>query len=259
MAMAALADGDGRVEDLSTEQVWAAAGIADRTYRRARQALLASGELVLVSGTGARGHRNVWIVRDPRRRDGAAPVRVARRVPRPAATRPLLNCCQDRTVATAKRPVRTGVPDRKSGQDRTVSARNGPGLTGVSGPMGGQDRTLFELPAGESPAERAAETPAETPAANARAGKEPQNPRIPEDPRAPFEGGTAPDSILVERTYITDRGRTRRRRVRVDLAEIRQGLGLPTAGTAPTGRAFALGSRMSSGRARSRSGLIRSS
>jgi hypothetical protein len=33
---------------------------------------------------------------------------------------------------------------------------------------------------------------------------------------------------MVEETYVTGRGRTRRRRVRVDLSEVRQRLGLPT-------------------------------
>jgi hypothetical protein len=53
-AMAAVADADGAVRDLSTEQLCAAAGIADRTYRRARMSLLDSGQLVLVSGVGGR-------------------------------------------------------------------------------------------------------------------------------------------------------------------------------------------------------------
>ncbi|MDQ6804689.1 MAG: helix-turn-helix domain-containing protein [Actinomycetota bacterium] len=42
--MAAIAGSDGTVEDVSTEQLCAAAGMTDRTYRRARQVLLASGE-----------------------------------------------------------------------------------------------------------------------------------------------------------------------------------------------------------------------
>ncbi len=35
--------------------------------------------------------------------------------------------------------------------------------------------------------------------------------------------------MLVEECYVTDRGRTRRRKVKVDLDEVRRGLGLPTA------------------------------
>jgi len=244
--MAALADADGTVRDLSTEQLCAAAGVTDRTYRRARQALLASGELVLRSGTGGRGNTNVWTVRDPRQREGAAPRFVARRVPPPAGARPLVAGMrpgvaaelgagkdssregkggQDRTVSAEKCPVRTVVSGVKGGQDRTVSGENCPAGTGVSVLKGGQDRTLFELPPLETPAQRAAETPAP----NARAGREPQNPRIPEDPPSPPAGGSRSDSILVEQTYVTGRGRKRRRTVRVDLAEIRRGVGLPTA------------------------------
>ena len=61
-------------------QLCAAAGIADRTYRRARTALLASGRLELVSGVGGRGNTNVWIVRDPRERGDASrsPIATAR-------------------------------------------------------------------------------------------------------------------------------------------------------------------------------------
>jgi chromosomal replication initiation ATPase DnaA len=33
---------------------------------------------------------------------------------------------------------------------------------------------------------------------------------------------------LIEQTYVTERGRKRRRQVRVDLEEVRRGLGLPT-------------------------------
>ena len=71
--MAALADEEGAVRDLSTEQLCAAAGIADRTYRRARAALLATGQLELVSGLGGRGNTNVWSVRDPRASGERAP------------------------------------------------------------------------------------------------------------------------------------------------------------------------------------------
>ena len=35
--------------------------------------------------------------------------------------------------------------------------------------------------------------------------------------------------MLIEECYVTDRGRWRRRMVRVDLEEVRRGLGLPTA------------------------------
>ena len=90
-AMAALADGGGFVEDLSTEQLSAAAGVADRTYRRARQALIASGELLLLSGVGGRGNTNRWQIQAPRLLAGESRrTSSARRVPPPAGARPLV-------------------------------------------------------------------------------------------------------------------------------------------------------------------------
>jgi hypothetical protein len=56
--MAALADGRGVIEGVSTERLCAAAGVADRTYRRARARLLASGDVLLRGGLGGRGNTN---------------------------------------------------------------------------------------------------------------------------------------------------------------------------------------------------------
>jgi len=245
--MAAVSDADGTVQDLATEQLCAAAGVADRTYRRARPSLLESDELVLVSGLGGRGNTNVWTIADPRLRADAGAHHVPRRVTPPAGARPLVATARpqvpatstvertstaaekgghDRTADSQNRPIRTGVTVAKGGHDRTVSPPNGPVLTGVSVVKGGQAQTLFELPPPETPAERAAETPAQTPAPNARAGKEPQNPRIQDPPNPPEEGSPA-DSMIIEQAYVTERGRKRRRAVRIDLAEVRRGLGLP--------------------------------
>jgi len=249
--MAAVADDAGVVRDLSTEQLCAAAGVADRTYRRARTALLTSGQLELVSGLGGRGNTNVWSVPDPRMNGNALTRPAPRRVAPPAGARPLVAAASSegeaiavepstadtskgghvRTVQPAKYPAVTGVSELKGGDDRTVSAANCPDLTGVSAPKGGQDRTLFDLEPPETPAETPAktpaETPAETPAPGARAGREPQNPRTREDPPSPPAGGSSPDEILVEEAYVTERGRKRRRLVRVDLDAVRRGLGLP--------------------------------
>jgi len=242
--MAAVSNADGTVRDLAAEQLCVAAGIADRTYRRARMNLLQSGEIVLVSGIGGRGNTNVWTVADPRLQADAGAHRAPRRVTPPAGVRPLVAVAgrsgadaatvdrastteekdgHDRTVDSANSPSLTGVSFVKGGHGQTVSPQNRPFLTGVSVPIGGQARTLFELPQSETPAERAAETPAP----NARAGKEPQNPRTPEDPPNPPGGGSPRDSIIIEQAYVTDRGRKRRRAVQVDLAEVRQGLELP--------------------------------
>ena len=201
--MAAVADERGEVRDLTTAELCAAAGIADRTYRRARAALLATGELELVSGAGGRGNTNVWTVRDPRAAGEASAARAPRRVAPPTGARPLVASAtspvaatlarepastaaekggQDQTVSAGSSPILTGVSARKGGHDRTVLPEKCPVLTGVSGSKGGQDQPLFELGTVESPAQTPAKTPAETPAANVRAGREPLNPRIREDP-----------------------------------------------------------------------------
>lgn len=72
-AIAALADDHGVVQGLTTERPCSAAGVADRTYRRARATLLASGEVVLRSGLGGRGNANCWEVSDPRRHTDSTP------------------------------------------------------------------------------------------------------------------------------------------------------------------------------------------
>lgn len=225
---AALADEQGIVRGLSTDQLCAAAGVTDRTYRRARQALLGSGELILRNGTGGRGNTNVWDVADPGRAEGAAPLRTPRRMPPPVGARPLVASARAADDALS-RTRQDAAADGKGGQDRTVSGEKCPARTGVSVPKGGQDRTLFELPAPETPAETPAQTPAETPAPNARAGRETLNPRIREHPLSPPAGGSSPDSMIVEETYVTERGRKRHRAVRVDLDAVRRGLGLPGA------------------------------
>jgi hypothetical protein len=189
--LAALADEHGVLDGATTERLCAAAGVADRTYRRARAALLASGEVVLRSGSGGRGNTNCWEIPNPRTRPGAAPSVRGRRVPPPVKARPLMAGVA--APLAAKRhdldPVPTEIAAEArahaarggmGGQDRTVSTRKGPVLTGISQAKGGQARAV-------SP-ETPAETPAKTPAPNARAGREPQNPRT-TDPPAPLTGG----------------------------------------------------------------------
>ena len=240
-AMAALADEQRVVEGVTTERLCAAAGVTDRTYRRARAALLSSGELVLRGGTGGRGNTNCWEIADPRSRTAEVQPPSRRRVAPPSGQRPLLasvtaapavaqpasadidqaqpvaraNGGPDRTVSGQNRPVTAGVSRRKGGAGRTLSQQNRPASAGVSVLKAGADRTLSR----ETPAE----TPAKTPAPNARAGREPQNPRT-LDPPSPPEGGSVADEIFVEETYLTERGRTRRRPVRVDLSAVRERL-----------------------------------
>jgi hypothetical protein len=78
-AMAGLADEAGIVRGLSGVELCVAAGVDDRTHRRARKDLLKSGELILVHRACGRGNTNVWEVRPP---GGIAPVAGAGRPPR---------------------------------------------------------------------------------------------------------------------------------------------------------------------------------
>jgi hypothetical protein len=183
-AMAALAGSDGIVAGLTTEQLCRAAGVADRTYRWAREALIASGELTLLCGVGGRGNVNRWEVAIPRdRAGGARPDTIARRVVPAAGARPLVAAAKrdgrefadaagkvghDRTLPAQNGPILAGVYGRKGGHDGTFSPTNRPVGIGASAVKGGQGRTLFDPVA--------LETPAQTPAAHARAGREPQNP-----------------------------------------------------------------------------------
>jgi hypothetical protein len=66
-------------------------------------------------------------------------------------------------------------------------------------------------------------------ALNARAGSESLNPRT-GDPPTPLKGGRPPDSVLVEQTFISERGRKRKRLVPFDLAAVRRGLDRPGPG-----------------------------
>ena len=239
-ATAALADEQRLVEGVRTERLCAAAGVTDRTYRRARAALLSSGELVLRSGTGGRGKTNCWEIAAPRSPDAGVRPPSRRRVAPPSRQRPFLasvtaapaaarpagadvnpsqpvtrpNDRLEGNVSGDNRPVAARVSPRKDGAGRTLSSRNRPVTAGVSVGKGGADRTLSR----RTPAK----TPAETPAPNARAGTEPQNPRT--HPPSPPEGGSGADQLLVEETYLTERGRRRRRPVAVDLAAVRERL-----------------------------------
>ena len=210
--LAALANEDRIVEDLTTLQLCNAARLADRTYRRARQALLASGELVLLSGVGGRGNTNRWEIPDPRLLAGDPSTLVGRRVPPPAGARPLVAPVPTRVSPTTHDSSRS--PDlapvhasRKRGQDHTLSPENGPILTGVSGVKGGQDHTLwsgelsdpdrgfrrkrrsrsdtFRRCGGGNPGRN----PGRNPAPNARTGKEPQNQRTQRTPPQPPSRG----------------------------------------------------------------------
>ena len=242
-AAAALADEQRVVEGVTTRQLCVAVGLSDTTYRRARTWLLASGELALLSGNGGRGKANRWEIADPRACAGEAAPVARRRVVPPAGQRPLLaNVSSAPTTAVHEHSgsddeVDSRGEDRlaqevKGGGDRTLSAQNRPVDGGVSHEKGVAGRTLWRdnrpVRAGVFVGKGAAgrtlspetppKTPPKTPPPNARAGTEPRNPRT--KPPNPQEGGDA-DQVVLEENYVTERGRNRRRLLRVDLAAVR--------------------------------------
>ena len=62
-ALASLADENGSVEGLTTDELCRVAGLAKSTYRRARAALLASEEVSVEGDIGGRGRTCHWTVR----------------------------------------------------------------------------------------------------------------------------------------------------------------------------------------------------
>ena len=251
--LAALADDHRSVDGLTVDEIRAASGMAESTYRRAHDALLASGELMLEQAGGGRSRMNRWLLSDPRAiSPQPAPGRPRRVAPgggqtplmfparrsaeveaqtgvegkRPAAAAaagPLekgprltgvssLNGAQSRTFSPGKDPGSARVSVLNPCQDRTVSALKGPGSRGVPGRKGAQSRTVWR-------SKTPPLTPPETPPPNAGAGREPQNPRT-IDPPSPPEGGSGTGQVLVEETYITPRGRRRRRLVAVELGGV---------------------------------------
>lgn len=208
-ALAALSDPGGVVEGLATEELCRAAGLANSTYRRARVALLATGEVTVEDATGGRGRTCRWCVRAPAELGVGARVEPRRRARSRSGNRPLVAVVSPSAEAAVENgPVLSGVSLPKGPMLSGVSALKGPSLSGASDA-------------------NPANTPPKTPPANARAGREPLNPRT-RNPPDPPEGGRFSAEFFVEETYRTERGRTRRRRVPVDVEATCAGFSAPT-------------------------------
>ena len=232
--LAALADESGVVDELSTNELCRAAGLANSTYRRARSTLLAWGEVELVEDGGGRGRMNRWRVITAAGGQSTAPVRRPRRRAPVPGQPPLLSAVRSEPMAAVasqprvapspasaeKGPDVSGLPDGKGPEPSGVSGRKGPILSGVLPPKGPDVSEVC----GRNPAE----TPPETPPSNAYAGKEPLNPGI-RNPPDPPGGGSTQRWVIIEESYLSDQGRRRRRSVRVDLDELRRGLDVPSA------------------------------
>ena len=185
----------------------------DKTYRRARQALLASGELVLLSGVGGRGNTNQWEIPDPRLLAGEPRTPTAgRRVPPPPGARPL--------IASVTAHVSTTSQESPAGCNVEAVSPAG---------KGGQGQTLFSATEAETPAERAAK-PRQKPRRRTRArGRNPRTKEPNTTPPNPPQGRSDAGSITIEEAYTTSRGRTRHRRVNVSLDDVRRALRVPAA------------------------------
>jgi hypothetical protein len=221
--LAALAEESGLVDELSTDDLCRAACLANSTYRRARAALLACGEVELVDDGGGRGRMNRWRVLAAASGLTSPSARPRRRRAPPSGQPPLLSAVRcDAASAVAPDTAVAGMPARteKGPELNRVSAQKGPDGSGVS-PVKGPDVTGVS---GANPAT----TPPKTPPRHARAGTEPLNPRTSNPPNPPA-GGSAERWAIIEESYASDRGRRRRRPVRIDLDEISRGLAVPTA------------------------------
>ena len=127
-ALAAVADDEGVVAGVATDEIRAAAGMADSTYRRARAALLTSGELVLDTPGGGRARMNRWLLRNPGA-DGAPPALAPRpRVAPSRAARPL--------IATVRR-----AGARRGRRGRVDGARASRGGSGIERGIGSKPRS----------------------------------------------------------------------------------------------------------------------
>jgi hypothetical protein len=200
--LAALGGRDGVVAGVSAEELCAAAGLSDRTYRRARAQLLASHAVRLHAAGGGRGNRNEWRVEDPRQADishreseATQAVAIPRQMPRMAAVRDPAATTDACSAAAAARVQASGSVGVNPGQKCTPRARETP-----------------------------AQTPAETPALYVRAGRESQN--LNTTPPDPPEGGQ--ESLTISEPFISPTGRRRVRTVRVDPAAARGELRAPT-------------------------------
>jgi hypothetical protein len=231
---AAVADDQRHVDGMSTEEICAAAGISDRTYRRACVQLLGSGELILISGGGGRGCTNRWVLREPRSGGARPRTAMSSRVAARPGTMPLIGVAEAGAEQAAQpHPVTTqpaaAAHERErekpsvtsagvsvnTGQTRTVSSTRGATLAFGRAVNPGQDRTVCP------------ETRQKPRQPNARAGREPQNPGT-VNPPSPPEGGRTAGEVFVDESYVTDRGRRRTRRVAVDADAIRRKLSAPS-------------------------------
>jgi hypothetical protein len=230
--LAAVSDGEGVVEALSTDSLCALAGLSDSGYRRARSAILATDEISLADAGGGRGRTNRWLL-------GAYPDDgPSRRVPTPrqlpAATRPLMAIATTPETVTADWsqtevqdacdvPAQDEAPTTKGPALTGVFRSISPILTGVS-PTKGPIRTGVwpnPVPDRTDSGQTPPQTPSQTPSPYVRAGRESQNPQTP--PQPPSPGGHTP-VLEIQASFLTSSGRRRTRVETVPLSDARRQL-----------------------------------
>lgn len=189
--MAALADEHGQLSGFFAGELALAAGLCATSYRRARSVLLDSEEVRLDSGLGGRGNTNAWTLTLP---DPVLSVRPARTAP-PAGPEPLLAKVRSPVEAEQRHAGEGGHDLEKGAAGETVAAGKGASVG-----------TVLNA--------RAPKRAPQTPPPNARAEAEPWNLRT--CPPSPPDGGSPLSQVTIVEEYVTDRGRTRRRRVTID-------------------------------------------
>ena len=126
--LAAVADDEGVVAGVATDEIRAAAGMADSTYRRARAALLTSGELVLDTPGGGRARTNRWILRNPGAGGAPPPLAPRARVAPRRAARPLMATVRESAADGGAEDASTGSGRavKGAGIERCISVQNPP-------------------------------------------------------------------------------------------------------------------------------------
>jgi hypothetical protein len=138
-ALDGLSDSTGMVDSVTTDELRDIAGLADRTYRRAREQLLNSGDVQLVAVGGGRARTNCWRIRDPRlieQRPLLAP-----------RSRPALSRSARPLFASAKPGPVGGHPQPATDDQPSTS----PALNGDQRQNPGQSRTLSGTNPGRNP------------------------------------------------------------------------------------------------------------
>ena len=133
--LAAIADESGVIDEVSTDELCRAAGLANSTYRRARTALLARGEIEIVDDGGGRGRLNRWRVLATGSGPTTSSVRPRRRRAPPPDQPPLLFTvrAESTSAVSSGPPLAAASGHAEKGPDVSgVSGRKGPELSGVS-------------------------------------------------------------------------------------------------------------------------------